>query len=139
MNNNPLQAFLDEVQSQMDEALEQAGQAQAALSEISATATSKDHLVTATVDARGTLTELKFNSSRFRSMAPTELAALLTETIGKAQEDVHGQMMETFGGVDGHDLDSVKDLLSDRPEQAELHEMLDAFVNGRLPGQHKAD
>ncbi|MFD9287626.1 YbaB/EbfC family nucleoid-associated protein [Streptomyces sp. NPDC060030] len=123
----------------MDEALEQAGQAQAALSEISATATSKDRLVTATVDARGTLTELKFNSSRYRSMAPTELAALLAETISKAQEDVHGQMMETFGGFDGHDLDSVKNLLSDRPEQAELHEMLDAFVNGRLPGQHKAD
>jgi DNA-binding protein YbaB len=137
--SNPLQGFLDEVQSQLDEALAQAGQAREALSELSATATSKDRLVTATVDARGTLTELKFNSSRYRSMAPSELSAVLTETIGRAQREVTSQMMETFGGIDGFDLDSVKDMLSSRPEHAELHEMLDAFTEGRLPGQANAD
>ncbi|MDX3849465.1 YbaB/EbfC family nucleoid-associated protein [Streptomyces sp. AK02-01A] len=119
----------------MDEALVQAGQAREALSEISATATSKDHLVTATVDSRGSLTELKFNSSRYRSMAPSELSALLTDTIGKAQEDVAAQMMAVFGEFDGHDIEAVKDVLSGRPEQAELHEMLAAFADGRLPGQ----
>jgi hypothetical protein len=72
-------------------------------------------------------------------MAPSELSAVLTETIGRAQREVTSQMMETFGGIDGFDLDSVKDMLSSRPEHAELHEMLDAFTEGRLPGQATAD
>ncbi|MET9016685.1 MULTISPECIES: YbaB/EbfC family nucleoid-associated protein [Streptomyces] len=106
---------------------------------ISATATSKDRLVTATVDARGTLTELKFNSSRYRSMAPSELSAVLTDTIAKAQKDVTDQMKEIFGETDGHDLDAVKDMLDGPSHQSELHEMLEAFIDGRLPGQAKTD
>ncbi|MFE9360581.1 YbaB/EbfC family nucleoid-associated protein [Streptomyces olivaceoviridis] len=105
---------------------------------ISAMATSKDRLVTATVDARGTLTELKFNSSRYRSMAPSELSAVLTETIAKAQKDVTDQMKDIFGETDGH-LDTVKDILNGSSYQDELHEMLEAFIDGRLPGQAKTD
>ncbi|CAM5598130.1 YbaB/EbfC family nucleoid-associated protein [Streptomyces canarius] len=138
MVSNPLQGYLDEAQSQLDEALARAGQAREALSGISAMATSKDRLVTVTVDARGTLTELKFNSSRYRSMAPSELSAVVTETIAKAQKDVTDQMKEIFGETDGN-LDAVKDILGGSSYQDELHEMLEAFIDGRLPGQPKTD
>ncbi|UUU23654.1 YbaB/EbfC family nucleoid-associated protein [Streptomyces sp. DSM 40750] len=131
MTSNPFQALLDEVQSQLDEALDRAGQAQEALTAVSGTATSKDRLVSATVDARGTVTDLKFHTTRYRTMAPSELSALLLDTIGRAQQEVMAQMDEVLGPIAPEDLE-IGDVTSGRTELAEL---LEAFGLGTLPGQ----
>ncbi|MGW3652426.1 YbaB/EbfC family nucleoid-associated protein [Streptomyces sp. NPDC000878] len=115
----------------MDEALERAGQAQEALREVSGTATSKDRLVSATVDARGSVTELKFHTTRYRAMAPTELSAVLLDTIGRAQREAAAHLEEVLGPVGPEDLE-IDDVTSARPE---LAEMLEAFGLGRIPGQ----
>ena len=131
MSSNPFQALLDEVQSQLDEALERADQAQEALTAVSGTATSKDHLVSAMVDARGAVTELKFHTTRYRTMAPSELSAVLLDTIGKAQQEASAHLEEVLGPIGPEDLE-IGDVTSGR---AELADMLEAFGRGRLPGQ----
>lgn len=57
--------------------------------------TAKNRLVTATVDATGRLTELKFHTDGYRSMAPAELSSALVEVIDRAQR----QMAERVAGV----------------------------------------
>ena len=48
--------------------------------------TSKNRMVSATVDSRGKLVELALKGNRYRSMAPAELGALIVETVGRAQD-----------------------------------------------------
>lgn len=57
--------------------------------------TAKNRLVTATVDATGRLTELKFHTDGYRSMAPAELSAALVEVVERAQR----QMADRVAGV----------------------------------------
>ncbi len=67
----------------------------------------KNRLVTATVDGTGQLTELKFHTDGYRSMAPAELSAAIVEVVGRAQRqmaDRVAQIYEPFApeGVDTH-------------------------------------
>ena len=43
--------------------------------------TSKDGLVTVTLDGSSEVTSISFNTAKFRRMAPAELGAVLVETI----------------------------------------------------------
>jgi hypothetical protein len=60
------------------------------------TVTSKDHLVSATVNVRGELSELKFHTTKYRTMAPVQLASVLTEVIADARAEMAGIVAETF-------------------------------------------
>jgi hypothetical protein len=88
-------------------------------------------MVSATVDARGAVTELKFHTTRYRTMAPAELSAVLVDTIGKAQQEVAAKMEEILGPITPEALE-IGDVTSSHPE---LAEMLEAFGRGALPGQ----
>ncbi|WP_253874417.1 YbaB/EbfC family nucleoid-associated protein [Actinomadura rupiterrae] len=68
----------------------------AELRERTASATSANRLVTATVDARGGLVGLTFNTTRYRTMAPAELAAAVSETVVEAQRTMAEQVSEAF-------------------------------------------
>ena len=83
---------------------------------VSGTATSKNRAVTATVDAAGELTELKFNSMAFRSMAPKELSHLLLDVIAKARQDARTKISEATGAVTGPAATSAQDLLSGKAD-----------------------
>jgi hypothetical protein len=54
---------------------------------LTGSATSKDRMVTATVDSRGRLTDLKLAGTRYRQLAPSELTTRIVETVRAAQED----------------------------------------------------
>jgi DNA-binding protein YbaB len=61
-----------------------------------ATATSNDHMVSVTVDSRGDIAELKFHTTRYRSMAPAELAAAVTGVIAEARAQMAELVAETL-------------------------------------------
>lgn len=65
--------------------------AQKKLRAASATSTSRDRLVTVTVDVRGNVTALRFNSAGYRSMDETDLAELIMDTMIKARAKVRSQ------------------------------------------------
>ena len=65
--------------------------AQKKLRSASATSTSRDRLVTVTVDIRGNVTALKFNSTGYATMDEADLAELIMTTMTKARAKVKGQ------------------------------------------------
>jgi len=66
------------------------------LAERSTTVTTKRREVSVTVDSRGALTEIRFPTPAFRSMAPVELGKLIVESVGKAREQALSEIMSSF-------------------------------------------
>ncbi|WP_407942058.1 YbaB/EbfC family nucleoid-associated protein [Nocardiopsis codii] len=56
----------------------------------------KNRLVGAKVDATGELVELKFHTQAYRDMAPTELAAAITEVVNKARSQMAERVSEAY-------------------------------------------
>jgi DNA-binding protein YbaB len=86
---------------------------------VTGTSTSRDKMVTATVDSRGRLVDLKLKGTRYRQLAPAELTARVVETVRAAQEDAARESASRLAGllpaglglpVDGEfDLDAMFD------------------------------
>ncbi|MBB5152469.1 DNA-binding protein YbaB [Saccharopolyspora phatthalungensis] len=56
----------------------------------------KDRMITATVDHRQRLTGLKLSGSRYRSLAPAELASRIVEAVQTAQDEAAKKSMDVF-------------------------------------------
>ncbi|SFS93145.1 YbaB/EbfC family nucleoid-associated protein [Saccharopolyspora flava] len=89
-------------------------QAQSAASSATATVTSPDGLVTATVDATGTITELEFASKNFQRTDPKQLARTVRETVHAASAQVKKQMADLVAPVT-EDLPDLPDLIDGAP------------------------
>jgi DNA-binding protein YbaB len=68
----------------------------AKLADTSTKVRSKDGMVTVTVDARGQLSSINFNSQKFRRIAPAELGSILVETIVQAQAQSRERVLRAF-------------------------------------------
>jgi DNA-binding protein YbaB len=66
------------------------------LSGTTTSSTSKDRMVTVTVDSQGQLVDLKISGTRYRQIAPAELTARILETAKQAQELARSKTMEAF-------------------------------------------
>lgn len=64
--------------------------------DVSASATSKDGMVTVTVGARGDVRKIDFDPRVYRKLSPSELSASLVEQIGAATRTVSGELKETM-------------------------------------------
>src|SRR5947207_6872711 len=88
-----LNDMLAEIQKQREELM----RFQRGVPDISGSARSKRRQVSATVDARGDLVELKFHGTGYRSLAPVELASIIVETIRDARAEAHRQLWDVVG------------------------------------------
>ncbi|MFB9835386.1 YbaB/EbfC family nucleoid-associated protein [Actinoallomurus acaciae] len=89
------------------------------MTKVTGTATSKDRMVTATVDGQGRLTGLRLAGTRYRGLAPAELCTRIVSTVRAAQEDAARETASALTGllppglgvpVDGDfDLDAMFD------------------------------
>ncbi|MFF6971802.1 MULTISPECIES: YbaB/EbfC family nucleoid-associated protein [Streptomyces] len=101
---NPLEEQLAEALAEFEETRQQLNRAAAEAAQISVTVTSKDRSVEATVGPQGELKNLRFPTSRYRNMAPAELANALMATIAQARTDAASQLLDLyrpFGPVPG--------------------------------------
>lgn len=69
------------------------------LATATATATSDDGLVTATVTASGEVSGLKFNGTAYRRMAPAELSQAILGSIKAARSGVTAQFRDVMAAV----------------------------------------
>jgi DNA-binding protein YbaB len=81
--------------------------------DIKSKATSKDGAITVTLDSRGEVSSIAFNTAKFRRMAPAELGAALVEVIRQARTQSREQVMSAYsqfipGGLGLEDLLSGK-------------------------------
>ncbi|MFD9887838.1 YbaB/EbfC family nucleoid-associated protein [Amycolatopsis sp. NPDC059027] len=87
------------LQEQLNQAIAELTEQQKAIEECqqhltgqSASVRSKDRMLSATVDAQGGLSKLEFHDTRYRSMAPAELADVVTKVVAEARREMLGQV-----------------------------------------------
>ena len=68
------------------------------MGEASTTVESPNKLVSATFDGRGELVKLVFNNTKYRSMAPKELAGVVFDTLSRGRGEAFGKIGEMAGG-----------------------------------------
>lgn len=96
-----IELMMAEVRESHAQLAERAAEADA----LTATATSKDRVLSATVDARGVLTDLRITGQSWRELAPKELCAKVVAVVAQAQQEVQerGHALLADLGPDGVD------------------------------------
>lgn len=94
----------DNAQRQFEAALAQLDAEQAKLADLgthlgtaSTVHTTKDRMLTVTLNGRGDLTKLAFNNPKYRQMPPAELGAAIVDAISAARSEAMGKMDEMLG------------------------------------------
>ncbi|ALG10356.1 YbaB/EbfC family nucleoid-associated protein [Kibdelosporangium phytohabitans] len=96
--------------------------------EASTTVRAKDHSLEITVDGRGELADLTFNGSKYRTLAPAQLAQSIVETLRLARSQAMAKMSDLMGtsGIPGLDLNDIV------TGKVSPDEMLNALVDPML-------
>ncbi len=94
------------------------------LREVKTKVRSKDGMITVTLDGRGDVSSIAFNTAKFRRMAPAELGAALVETIRQARGQAHEQVASAYRQFLPSGL-GLEDLLSGK---GDLNRMFDDVV-----------
>ncbi|TPW77906.1 YbaB/EbfC family nucleoid-associated protein [Schumannella soli] len=117
----------DEIEQMLAEAREthaQLAERAAEAEALTATATSKDRVLSATVDARGILTDLKITGQSWRELAPKELCSKIVDIVAQAQHDVQERGKQLFDGVGPDGLDPTAGM----PSADEMTSMLQGLI-----------
>lgn len=69
------------------------------MAKLTGSASSKDRVITATVDSQGRLVDLKLKGTNYRRLAPAELTARIVETVRAAQDDAARASAEALAGL----------------------------------------
>jgi hypothetical protein len=107
---SPFEPFINDMLADIQKQRDEMIRLHREIPEISGTARSKRRQVSATVDARGEIVELKFHGTGYRSLAPAELAEIIVQTIRDARTEAHTKMRELIGETMPGGLD-IADLL----------------------------
>lgn len=94
--SDPIQNSIERTLAEMRAAQEEMARVQQELADVSVTSTAKGRVLAVTVDSRGDVTGIAFPTSAYRSMAPTELGALLVDTIRTARAEASQVAVEAF-------------------------------------------
>jgi len=91
---------MDDVLAHFDKQREDLVRLHRSMDEVSRTVRSRRRQVSATVDARGEIVELKFHGQSYKTMEPADLAKLIVDTIREARDEARGQMLASLADVD---------------------------------------
>jgi len=71
--------------------------------------TSKDGMITVTLDGKSEVTSISFNTVKFRRMAPAELGAVLVETINRARNEGRAKAVDAYRSMfpSGMDIEGI--------------------------------
>jgi DNA-binding protein YbaB len=86
--------LLEQLVQEVNQQTEQLGKMHQKARELSATATSKDGMVTVTVGPRGEVRTIEFDPRVYRKLSPSALSTVIVEQIGRATSQVSGEMRE---------------------------------------------
>ncbi|MEU5714532.1 YbaB/EbfC family nucleoid-associated protein [Streptomyces sp. NPDC020403] len=89
------QEQLAEAMAGLAEQTKKIQQVQEELARASASATSKDRMVTASVNAHGEVLSFKFHTEGYRTMPPAQLAEVLKTTVNAARTDMSSKVSGT--------------------------------------------
>jgi hypothetical protein len=90
----------------------------------------KDQSLSMTFDGRGELVELVFNESKYRLLAPAQLASVVVETLQRGKAESVAKMSELMGGGSTGGFD-YQDLATGKVDPGQL---LDSLISPMLDG-----
>jgi DNA-binding protein YbaB len=128
------EAAMKEIMAEYEQARKDLTKMQDAVEGAAGSARSKNRMISATVDGRGEVTEVKFHGQNWRSMAPGELGKLVVSTITAAREAAHKQMWSSISSMApaGLDLSAAAagrlDWSAATPEAIELPQVIKDFL-----------
>ncbi|MGW5645920.1 YbaB/EbfC family nucleoid-associated protein [Saccharopolyspora sp. NPDC003752] len=96
MNFGNLQAQMEQALAQITEKQQEMRKVEQDLLSRTATARSKDRMISATVKAGGELAKVEFHDDRYRTMARAELADAVVKVVEQARADMLHQVNETM-------------------------------------------
>src|SRR6266480_4576727 len=91
---------MSDVFARLDKRREDLVRVHQSLDEVTSTVRSRKRQVSATVDARGELVDLKFHGQSYKSMEPGDLAKLILETIAQARDEAKAQLWASLAEAD---------------------------------------
>lgn len=100
-----------------------------------ATATSKDRMVSVTVGAQGQVSSITFHTTGYRSMAPAQLGQVLTDLLNTARADLGERVMAVMTPFRG----LGETLRSSMTGGTELEDLLAPLWNMRPGYEQKAE
>lgn len=131
---SPMQNRLEQAMADLERHKTAVADFRTSLAEATTTIAPKNRSITVTVDGHGELTEVRFPSSSYRSMAPAELGRLIVDTVAEARTEARSKTMAVFQQVLPEGM-PVVDMLRrpvDLDEVSEqIHEHLRANEDGR--------
>ncbi|AQZ61524.1 unnamed protein product [[Actinomadura] parvosata subsp. kistnae] len=86
--------LLEQLVQEVDQQTEQLRRMQERMRDLSATATSKDGMVTVTVGPRGEVRTIDLDPRVYRKLSPSELSDTIVAQIGDATRQVSGELKE---------------------------------------------
>jgi DNA-binding protein YbaB len=87
---------IQEAAAQLDRSQERLGKLRDKLAKVSTKVMSADRMVTVELDSMGELSAIRFNTQKFRRMAPAELSTVLLATITKARAQSREKILGAF-------------------------------------------
>jgi DNA-binding protein YbaB len=129
--------YAEQIEQAMASLQEQRTKMAAAAKELqaaTASVTSKDRMVTVTVGAQGQVVSLTFHTTAYRSMAPAQLATLLTDLLNEARADIGDRVVATMSSFRG----VGEALRASMTDGTELEELL-APLRSMRPGFEEAE
>lgn len=108
MNESPHESF-QQALGELRRTQEQLRTVRSRLQDKPTKVTSKDGMVTVTMDGRSEIAGIVFNTAKFRRMAPAELGSVLVETISQARAQSRSQIVESYRSLmpKGMDIEAI--------------------------------
>jgi DNA-binding protein YbaB len=107
--SNHYEESMNRLKAEFDQAVKGLEKMQESLDDTKGKARSKSRMVSAVVDGRGDVTELKFHTQAWRTMSPGELSKVIMQTVNDARAAAQRQMWS-----------AVSELAPDGPDLSEL-------------------
>ena len=136
--NSAMKDRVDSLLEQFEKQTEQLRGAQAAAAETSATVTSQDGLVRATIDSTGSLAELDFASNAFERTTPSALAKSVLTLVRHGTLQVKQQVADLMSPIT-EGLPDLADLIEGAPSLEGLIPKIPTFLEEEVGEQPRAE
>lgn len=113
--DSPYEEEVSKLLAELKEQREKVSSAVEDMHAVRETVVSKNKILKVTVDGQGKLVELEFRGDRWRDLSPTELSAMVVETVTSAQEKSRGTVTE-LASATAPDGVNVSELFSGKPD-----------------------
>lgn len=130
----PHQNHVEEALEELRRQRERLAKARRDMTDRATSVSSKDRMVSVTVDGRGAITQISFGSTKFRRMAPAELGAVLVDTINAARQAALNEVAEKFQPMFPDSL-KVKNLLSGKLDIDQMFADAMRLAKEPMPGE----